>query len=155
MSGSKKQSSLEFFRDPWASVSLAYIFLLILVAFFAYQLAPDSTSNANQMHLSIHSRPPGFKSKMILLASENQSNQSTNFFYGNNDSSDEIPIQDYKFLNEGIQIQPYGMPKDYYELVAKNRLPQPLIVSKFTQENIIEKTFYLGCLLYTSDAADQ
>jgi len=36
---------------------------MVLMAIFAYQIAPDSTSNANQMHLSIHSKPPGFKVK--------------------------------------------------------------------------------------------
>ena len=151
MSGSKKHSRLEFFRDPWATVSFAYIFFLILIAFFAYQIAPDSSTNANQMHLSIHSKPPGFKSKMILLTGENLSNQSTSFFYGNIDSSVEIPIQDYKVINEGIEIQPNGMPKGYYELIPKDRLSQPFIVPKFTQENIVEKTFYLGTDKYGRD----
>ena len=132
-------------------MSFSYIFFLILIAFFAYQIAPDSTSNANQMHLSIHSKPPGFKSKMVLLTGQNLSNQSTTFFYGDIDSSVEIPIQNYKIINEGIEIQPYGMPKDYYEVLSKDRLPQPFEVPKFIQENIVEKTFYLGTDKYGRD----
>ena len=151
MSGSNKHSLLEFFRDPWATVSFAYIFFLILIAFFAYQIAPDSTSNANQMHLSIHSKPPGFKLKMVLLTGQSLSNPSTTFFYGDIDSSIEIPIQNYKIINEGIEIQPYGMPKDYYEVLSKDRLPQPFEVPKFIQENIVEKTFYLGTDKYGRD----
>lgn len=132
-------------------MSFAYIFFLILIAFFAYQIAPDSTSNANQMHLSIHSKPPGFKSKMVLLTGQNLSNPSTTFFYGDIDSSIEIPIQNYKIINEGIEIQPYGMPKDYYEVLSKDRLPQLFEVPKFIQENIVEKTFYLGTDKYGRD----
>ena len=38
-----------------------------MVAIFAYGLAPDNSENANQMHLSIHSKAPGFTVKMLVL----------------------------------------------------------------------------------------
>jgi peptide/nickel transport system permease protein len=44
----------------------AFIVILVLVSIFAYVLAPDNSENANQMHLSIHSKPPGFNVNMPL-----------------------------------------------------------------------------------------
>jgi peptide/nickel transport system permease protein len=35
--------------------------------YFAYVLAPDKSENANQMHLSIHSKPPGFQVDMLSI----------------------------------------------------------------------------------------
>ncbi|MAG19479.1 MAG: hypothetical protein CMB98_05320, partial [Flavobacteriaceae bacterium] len=57
----------KFLKDLWALFSLVYIFSMGMMAIFAYQIAPDSTSNANQMHLSIHSKPPGFKVKVLVF----------------------------------------------------------------------------------------
>ena len=54
LSNKEELNYKKFLKDLWAFFSITYIFILVLVAVFAYQIAPDSTSNANQMHLSIH-----------------------------------------------------------------------------------------------------
>jgi peptide/nickel transport system permease protein len=50
--------------------SFAFIVILVLVSIFAYVLAPDNSENANQMHLSIHSKPPGFNVNMLSIPLE-------------------------------------------------------------------------------------
>jgi peptide/nickel transport system permease protein len=49
----------KFKKNFWGVFSFAFIVILVLVSIFAYVLAPDNSENANQMHLSIHSKPPG------------------------------------------------------------------------------------------------
>ena len=44
---------------------------MTFIAAFAYLLAPDNSHNANQMHLSIHSRPPGFSTQILILPNSN------------------------------------------------------------------------------------
>ena len=51
----------KFRRNILGMVSMGFLLVLILMALFAYALAPDDTKNANQMHLAIGSKPPGFK----------------------------------------------------------------------------------------------
>ena len=70
----------KLFKDPWALLSSLYILVLILVAVFAYQIAPDNSANANQMHLSIHSKSPGFKTKIILIKNSEITKKKGSFF---------------------------------------------------------------------------
>ena len=50
------------------------------------------------MHLSIHSKPPGFKVKILKLPSseENGSNFVSRLFFGKTNTITEIPITNYK-----------------------------------------------------------
>ena len=63
-------------------LSVGFLTLAVLVAIFAYGLAPDNSENANQMHLSIHSKAPGFTVKMLVLPAglEKQKGFYTFFF---------------------------------------------------------------------------
>ena len=78
-------------KDVWAFFSTIYILSICFIAIFAYQIAPDKTNNANQMHLSIHSQPPGFSCKVLIIPG--QLENEGNFFRGKINSSEEIPIQ--------------------------------------------------------------
>jgi peptide/nickel transport system permease protein len=54
--------------------------ILVLVSIFAYVLAPDNSENANQMHLSIHSKPPGFVNMLSIPLEERQEKTLSNYF---------------------------------------------------------------------------
>jgi peptide/nickel transport system permease protein len=47
--------------------SAIFISGISLIAIFAYSLSSDKTQFANQMHLSIHSQPPGFSCKVLII----------------------------------------------------------------------------------------
>ena len=74
-------------------LSVAFLTLAVLVATFAYALAPDNSENANQMHLSIHSKAPGFNVTMLVLPAglAHKKNLYT-FFFGSKNATTEIPI---------------------------------------------------------------
>jgi len=93
---SQRSSSLtslalqKFKRNFWGVLSLGYILCCGLIALFAYVLAPDVSKNANQMHLSIHSKGPGFEVLMLTIPSDRINSQTpfSKWFFG---ESSELP----------------------------------------------------------------
>jgi len=141
----------KFLKDVWGLISILYVMVLIVVAIFAYQIAPDKTTNANQMHLSIHSKPPGFSIDMLLLEAKNNETADKSFFQGVINNIQEIPIQNFKIRSDGVDIQPYGSPNDFYEFIPASRFQSPFSESIFRAQNLEERTFILGTDKYGRD----
>jgi peptide/nickel transport system permease protein len=155
----KKATSLsqlafqKFCKNFWGMLSVVFLTLAVLVAIFAYALAPDNSENANQMHLSIHSKAPGFTVKMLVLPAglEKQKGFYT-FFFGNENATTEIPISDYSVLQNGISISQYtedgsGLTKDF----SLDRFPNLAASSQIPTRYIKEQTFLLGTDKYGRD----
>ncbi len=129
------QLALQKFRKNfWGVLSLSFIVICGLVALFAYVIAPDDSQNANQMHLSIHSQPPGFEVQILTIPSPQTQDQSvfSAIFFGKKNGDTEIPIASYRFDDIFLEYVPYtgadavGMPKrleldgvDDYDAFAK------------------------------------
>ncbi|AUC14028.1 peptide transporter [Tenacibaculum sp. SZ-18] len=128
----------KFKKNKTGVFSFFYIILCGLVALFCYALAPDNSNSANQMHIEIHSKDPGFSTKMLTLPNE-QSKESNTWisilFNGKKTSSNEIPILSYEVSEELLSIKKYdGTTKDF-----------KLEIFQYSPENFIsEKTFLLG-----------
>jgi peptide/nickel transport system permease protein len=56
-----------FKKNFWGVFSFGFIISMVLLAIFAYVVAPDNSQNANQMALPIHSKSPGFKVEIITV----------------------------------------------------------------------------------------
>ena len=146
----------KFTKNFWSVLSLGIIVICGFIALFAYIIAPDNSQNANQMHLSIHSKPPGFTVKMLHVPSDNLLEQSfiEKWFYGDKNSAWEYPYDRLEFKNSQMVVYPY-MPDD--ELKGD---PKIIPLSNFSKdlnfEQIIEKytedrTFILGTDKYGRD----
>jgi peptide/nickel transport system permease protein len=71
--------------------------------YFAYVLAPDKSENANQMHLSIHSKPPGFQVDMLSIPLDRKPYKSlSNYFIGFPNTVTEVAIESYKVIGSTI-----------------------------------------------------
>ncbi len=146
MQGPTQQAFQRFKQHVFGTVSLCFILVVGLISIFAYALAPDSSQHANQMHLSIHSKPPGFQVKMLILPAAETENQSAlnRFFYGNKSPDIEIPILDYTIENQNIIYTPY----DASGGVALTKTVE------FQQDNVPivkDRTFVLGTDKYGRD----
>ena len=108
--GPTVQALQRFKQHVFGTVSLCFILFVGLVSIFAYALAPDSSQYANQMHLSIHSKSPGFKVKMLVKPSEQSQKQSAfnRFFYGDKSPNTEIPILNHTINSQSITYVPYN-----------------------------------------------
>lgn len=124
-------------------ISLIYIGLLTLMAVMAYVLAPDATPNANQMHLSIHSKPPGFETKVLLLPLETAT-AAGSIWFGRPSAVEEIPIRSWRFRGDQLEIQPYGAADGFFQAVAMKRFPNPPEQAGFEKKWIGQRRFILG-----------
>ena len=79
------------------NISIAYILLIAFLSIFAYFFIPDKSSNANQMHLSIHSESPGFEVDLLLInnATNYKQNLFEKLFFGDKNPPLEIPLQSF------------------------------------------------------------
>ena len=84
--------------------------LVAFLSIFAYIFIPDKSSNANQMHLSIHSESPGFKVDILMI--DNTTNYKQNLFeklfFGDKNPPSEIPLQNYVFIDDIFYYNEYG-----------------------------------------------
>ena len=98
----------KFKKRFWGVFSLGYIVFCALIALLAYMISPDHSKNANQMNLSIHSKPPGFKT-LVLEIPRKDTEDSTwqSWFTGQEQSDKIIPIQTYTIKKDKVEITPF------------------------------------------------
>ncbi len=156
----KKATSLttialqKFKKNFWGVFSFGFLVICVLVAVFAYALAPDNSQNANQMHLSIHSKAPGFKVQLLTIPSEvSKGNSASEFFFGRKNADTEIPISSFRTAKDGIVITEYtsegteGLEKPY----NLSLFPKAKTIEEIPKEYISEKKFILGTDKYGRD----
>lgn len=150
-SSSLTQLALQKFKkNLWGVLSFWLIVAVGLMAIFAYVLSPDNTENANQMHLTIHSKKPGFKVLMLTIPSQIENQQSTfsKLFFGVKNTDTEIPITEYKIENQQLTFTEYA--SDGLEGVVKS-----IDINRFQNQDyqafIKEKTFLFGTDKYGRD----
>ncbi|TNJ44720.1 ABC transporter permease [Tamlana fucoidanivorans] len=150
-SNSLKQLALQKFKkNVWGVLSFWFIVLVAIVSLFAYVMAPDNSQHANQMHLSIHSKKPGFKVDMLTIPSAYNTNQGyvNRLFFGKENTDTEIPITNFKVEEEVLIYNEYasdglvGAEKS----ISLNRFPQ-----KNVTPFIATKTFLFGTDKYGRD----
>ncbi|GLB53800.1 hypothetical protein NBRC110019_28410 [Neptunitalea chrysea] len=145
----------KFKKNFWGVFSLSIVALCGLIAVFAYVLAPDNSENANQMHLSIHSKKPGFTVTMLTLPDAAATNESffKKMFSGVHTAATEIPVNRYRFTADSLLYTEYN-PEPAMALEKAIAL-QPAFNT--AQKKAIEKryikqqTFILGTDKYGRD----
>ena len=119
-------------QHPLGKISLGYIILVTFCAVFASLLAPDGTENANQMHVSIHSKPPGFSTVLLLVP-----NQIGEII-------EEIPISDYYWEKDKLYYKSLGIYTPNYKTLDLSNFPSNVSKEEIMQKFIQQRTFYLG-----------
>lgn len=132
----------KFKKNRSGLFSFFYVLLCGFIAVAAYMLAPDNSANANQMHLEIHSKKPGFSVLMLTLPSENTVKQSrfNSLFYGRQHANSELAISSYKVDENDLEVALYT--EDSINLLNKK-----YALSLFNQQPekfIKQRTFLLG-----------
>jgi len=139
-------------KSFWGVLSLLLILGFILIALFAYVLAPDNSRNANQMHISIHSQPPGFTIPMIEIPQVDSSDDFWSFWNGNSASLAEIPYADIKKDAEGIYYRPYDIDDQVSPFKKLDfEIAEGMSLARFRESYTTKKTFLLGTDKYGRD----
>jgi len=150
-SNSLKQLALQKFKkDFWGVFSFYFIVLVGLVSIFAYVFAPDDSQYANQMHLAIHSKRPGFNVIMLTIPSKIKVNQSgfDKLFFGKKNTDTEIPISAYEIKDDILIYKEYATDglEGAEKTIKLNAFP-----NNSPQDFIQEKGFLFGTDKYGRD----
>jgi len=144
----------KFKKNFWGVFSFSFLVVCALVAIFAYALAPDNSQDANQMHLSVHSKEPGFTVQMLTVPTEvKEQNPIAVFFFGKKNADSEVPISTYSVKDATLQAMLYtgdgteGLQKEY----SLDLFPKASTIEEIPQKYITEKTFLLGTDKYGRD----
>lgn len=144
-----------FKKNFWGVLSFWFIIICIFTAIFAYALAPDNTRFANQMHLSIHSKPPGFEVKMLRVPSQIKKEEPflEQLFFGKEYSDTEIPISSIQLTENELVVTPFTgealtgltktLPLDFY--------PENSSLHEIKEKYVHQQTFWLGTDKYGRD----
>ena len=135
----------KFKQNKTGLLSFWFVIFCGFVAVFGYLIAPDNSQNANQMHLEIHSKEPGFSVLMLTLPSEENKSQSFfyNLFYGHTQNNTEVPIKSYLIKNNLLEYVSLG------DGLTKSISSKVVVTNP--EKYIKKKTFYFGTDKYGRD----
>lgn len=98
----------KFFKNKGAVAGLAIIICALLMAAFAYYIAPDGSPNANRIIPEIANRKPGFSIYFLQLKKRDV---NTGWFEklitGEPDKYEFIPITHYQGVGDSLIVQKY------------------------------------------------
>ena len=145
-SKSLSQVALQKFKQNKIGLfSFCFVVFSGFIAVFGYLIAPDNSQNANQMHLEIHSKEPGFSVDILTIPLKEKKTQSffNRLFMGNTQMNTEIAIKSYRILEDELEYTGYN--DEYSKKINLN------LLNNSPKKYINKKTFYFGTDKYGRD----
>jgi len=135
-----KKLKLFFYKNLLANLCVGFIGLGSIVALFSYFIAPDNTANANTMHVTIQTKPPGYTTYVLQETTFiKQQSVWDKLLNGSTDFIKETPIRrDFKITPKIIR----------YKTKLQNEFSS---INHTKNTKIIKKTFWLGTDKYGRD----
>lgn len=136
-------------KDPLSLISICVIGLFALLALFSYFVSPDSTPFANEQHLEIAVKKPGFKVAMLQI--ENKTVKETNWIehllFGSPSKYTSILIYKH-WSKEGIH---------YFETYTGDNpnAGEIITLDESSNYNVVPKRYLLGTDRYGRDMLSQ
>lgn len=130
-------------RNRGAMIGMFVILMSVLVAIFAYWLAPDPTPYANHMTVEIGGKKPGFSSYFLRIPKENEV-RAVGFWErtlaGIPDRYQWIPVNAYEISGNLVKV------KRYVEdgVSADETYPLSMWSEEERKDLVIKKKFWLG-----------
>ncbi|MEP6748065.1 MAG: ABC transporter permease [Bacteroidota bacterium] len=137
-------------KNKAAVFGIIIIAAAILVAVFAYFIAPDDSPFANRMIVEIGGKKPGYTQQFLLVKTETMSPGRGLFnrlLYGREDGYTYIPVNSYQQRKDSIIIQRY-IDDGVEERIAFSS-------KKVSAGSIVSKKFLLGTDKYGRDIASR
>lgn len=147
-----------FFGKGLSLYSSLFVGAVALMALLSYLIAPDSTPWANNQHLEIATKKPGFRVDFFLIPKKIKG-KKTNFFRriieGQQNDYREVPMLAYHLDDWNIVLTEYTEPEDsltiestysVQEILFPNHKPQAILV----QPNVISIVEATGTTEYSA-----
>jgi ABC-type dipeptide/oligopeptide/nickel transport system permease subunit len=110
MAAGQRNTWRNLMRNKGALCGMVVIVLCVVVAIFAYFIAPDNSPAANRIIVEIGGQKPGFSQQFLKLPKQHVI-ESQGFLdilvNGKRDHYDYIPITNYTWLSDSLIIQKY------------------------------------------------
>lgn len=141
-------------RNKGAIFGIFVILVSVVVAIFAYFIAPDSSPDANRIIVEIGGRKPGSQQQFLVLPREKDIPSSSFFdrlISGQEDKVQYIPISGFQQTADSLIIQQYideGVSERRAYAASGNSIIQG---SSKTNFSIVTKTFHFGTDKYGRD----
>jgi len=139
-------------KNRTAFAGLLVIFFFLLIAFFAYVIAPDNSPNADLQTVEIQAKKPGYSQLFLKIPDQkvNRSNWLSRFFTGTASQYRYLPITGYNINGENLLVKKYidedtTINQVYSIAQLTNNQPADL------KELIITKRYWLGTDAYGRD----
>lgn len=126
-------------KNKGAVFGMMLITLSVLLAIFAYFIAPDASPFANRMIPEIGSKKPGFRALLLQVAREKTVKKSSiieRMLSGQEDSYAYIPVTNYTLIKDSIVYHKYVDAG----ITERKSIARTLVA----QQPVIERTFLLG-----------
>ena len=135
----------KFKQNKIGLFSFCFVVFCGFIAVFGYLIAPDNSQNANQMHLEIHSKEPGFSVDILTIPLKEKKTQSffNRLFMGSTQMNTEIAIKSYRILEDELEY--IGYNDGYQKKINLN------LLNNSPKKYIKKKTFYFGTDKYGRD----
>lgn len=105
-----QQAWKRFRKNKPAYFSMWFVVFIAVVALLGYLITPDNTPFANDQHLELAIKKPGFVVS-VLLVKKNEKPVNSNIFstmiWGRKSEYNTIPIQSYRFVGSAIIVEEY------------------------------------------------
>ncbi len=101
----------KFKRNRLSFGALCLIIVSILIGILGYLITPDNTPYANDQHLELAAKKPGFNVEMLLVkknVSVGKQNIFSKMFFGQKSEFTSIPIDSYEFAGDEIIVSEYS-----------------------------------------------
>jgi peptide/nickel transport system permease protein len=134
-----------FRRNALGMGSMVFICLVLLIAIFGYLVSPDPTPFANDQHLELGLKKPGFKASFILVPREPLPERHSLLhviFMGR-----DLAFRAYSFIDGQADI-PYGDGQTI-------RMSPEEAKSVFPNAQFSQRTYYLGTDRFGRDVLSQ
>lgn len=134
-------------------IIIATFFLIALVGPF---LRPDASPKANEQHLELARKAPGFEVKMLKVPTRmTHQDQSIidKWIFGVKPKFREVPIARYELTSDGVHIENYtgNTPNNGEEVFFRFEAWADLGFTFSEAEHLVNRTFYLGTDRYGRD----
>lgn len=143
-------------KKPSAVAALGIIVITVLIAVFAYLLAPDNTPYANRMIIELAAKEPGFKKQLLLVPKQVQqtANEGWSLLSGTPNNFSAIPINGYWMKGDQLFARHYiddDMEDTLQFSIASLSVSHNASFKQIEKEQIITRTFRLGTDRYGRD----
>lgn len=143
-----------FIRNKLALSGLVILAIFTLIAFFGYLVSPDKSPHANEQHLELATKKPGF-SATFLKVRKNEQYSKTGFLRkmieGERQAYRMIPIASYRFEGSDIIVREYTGEENDEDFTSRISLADVLWPLESQSENIISQNGRISARTITGD----